>query len=96
MLRENRHIQLEFNTPVNDPLNKFTGFTIYEDDTPCAIDSVYSDAADTKIIHIILRESIHAGELSDISYIPGTLVSDGSVKVGKINRLAVQNHLTAK
>ena len=91
-----RHIQLEFNTPVNDPMHKFTGFTIYGDNTPCTIDSVYSDAADTKIVHIILRESIHAGELTDISYIPGTLVSDDSVKVGKINRLAVQNNLKTK
>ncbi len=31
-----RHIQLEFNTPVNDPMHKFTGFTIYGDNTPCA------------------------------------------------------------
>ena len=90
-----RNIQLEFNTPVNDPLNRFTGFIIYGDNTPCTIDSVYSDAG-IKIVHILLNEDMQAGEKIYVNYVPGTLVSDDAVKVGRINRLRVQNNLTAK
>jgi hypothetical protein len=89
-----KHIQLEFNTPVHDTLNTFSGFTVNGDDTQYTISNIYSDTTNSKIVYIILQQSMHVGEKISLSYTPGTLESIDSVPVTAINSLPVQNNLT--
>jgi Carbohydrate esterase 2 N-terminal/GDSL-like Lipase/Acylhydrolase family/Secretion system C-terminal sorting domain len=89
-----KHILLEFNTPVQDSLNTFSGFTVNGDGTQYTISSIYTDTANAKIVHIILQQSMVVGEKILLSYTPGTLESIDSVPVSAINSLPVQNNLT--
>jgi len=89
-----RHMEIEFNTPVHDSLNTFTGFAVYGDSTQYTISSVYSDTANNKIVHILLEESISVGDKISLNYTPGTLETIDSITVGSINSLDVQNNLT--
>ncbi len=88
------HIQLEFNTPVHDSLNTFSGFTVWGDSVQCAISSVYPDPTNNEIIHILLKQNLNIGEKVNLNYSPGTLESADSIFVGTINFLTVQNNLT--
>jgi hypothetical protein len=91
---EANQIKLEFNTPVQDNENEFSGFVLYKNDQAVDISSVYLDPTDKKIVHIIMQQPFIIGDKINLSYVPGTIESTDSILVGTINYLPVLNNLT--
>ncbi len=89
-----KHVQLEFNTPVQDSTNTLKGFKVYNNNTQYPISNVYSDTNNNKLIHIILQESISIGEIVKLDYTPGNIKSVDSIKVEEIKSMIIQNNLT--
>jgi hypothetical protein len=88
------HIKLEFNTSVIDSVNDYSGFTVFGDDEEYAIDTVYRDPTSPDILHILLVPDMEKDKRINLSYTPGTIYSEDSVKLGPINYLVVRNNST--
>lgn len=87
-------IELEFNVPVMDNVNAFSGFEVYKNGQPVSISSVSASLTDEKIVYIEMQQPFAIGDKIQISYTPGTIESDDTVSLGEINMLNVLNKLT--
>ena len=90
---EVKHILLNFNVPLIDPENLFEGFTLKSNGLELAIDSISIDSEDEKVLHLRLQSALSVGELVNLNYQAGTIMSDDSISLGTINA-EVQNNLT--
>ncbi|MFN8205930.1 MAG: GDSL-type esterase/lipase family protein [Bacteroidales bacterium] len=90
-----KHITVEFNTPIWDSLNTWSGFSIDNGNTLYTIDSTYRDNANKKLIHLLLHDGLIPGEQIRLNYTPGSVGSEDSVMLGKISGQPVLNGLTA-
>ncbi len=88
------HLDLVFNTPVHDSLNSFSGLSLSSDNRQYDLDNVYPDSADKKILHILLQENLLPGEKINLNYVPGSIESEDSVMMGKVNSFEIKNTLT--
>jgi len=89
-----KHIRIEFNVPVIDTLNNFSGFRVITDGQIAEQDSCYPDQLDPKIVHLILKQPLTIGANVGLSYLSGTIGSADSVILGSFSNLNVLNTLT--
>ena len=89
-----RHLELMLNTPVHDSLNLFSGLTLNNDTRQYSVGNIYSDSTNGKILHILFQENLSPGEDIYLNYIPGTIESEDSVMLGKVNSFEIKNTLT--
>jgi hypothetical protein len=93
-INEASNIKIEFNTPVQEDVNNFSGFEVYKDNQPVIINSIYLDSSDNRFIHIVPQQPFNVGDQINLSYTPGTIKSTDSLLVGAANYLSVKNNLT--
>lgn len=93
-LSEAKHLQLEFNSTLEDPANDFSGFTITGNGEPCVISQIIRDTANTRLLHFYLQESRAIGETIKVNYTPGTVQSTDTIILAGFTDQLVQNKLT--
>ncbi|HOT13355.1 MAG TPA: T9SS type A sorting domain-containing protein [Bacteroidales bacterium] len=89
-----KHIQVVFNTGIQDSTNNFTGIAVAGNNGNVSIDTAFIDTADNKILHILTESSFAIGESVTFSYNQGSIMSIDSIALLTINQYTIQNKLT--
>jgi hypothetical protein len=89
-----RQIQLKFNTGLLRPAHDYSGFSVTDSTQAYTIDSIYADYSDSTILNISLKEKLSPSLEVYLNYIPGTIWSEDSIILERINNLKISNTLT--
>jgi len=92
-LAEN-HIRIEFNTAVYDPEDSYAGFSLYDEADAFAISQVYRDTNSQSLVHILLDENLTHEDIIYLAYTPGTIESQDSIGLARLNGFPIENTLT--
>jgi len=88
-------VTLSFNTTLQDPSGKFTGFRLTDQNGQAvAITSASIDAADKSKVHLTLEKSLPFQSITTVAYHNGTMESAAGEKLQDFSMLPVANKLT--
>lgn len=92
-LNKANEITVEFNTPIADSLNDFSGFKVLVNNKKYAISSASLDVSNNKILNVKLKKSIDPQKTVTLSYASGIISSTDMIPVGTINKFRVDKRL---
>ncbi|MGD2035247.1 MAG: GDSL-type esterase/lipase family protein [Bacteroidales bacterium] len=84
-------IQLKFNTPVYDPSETYSGFSLTSETSEYVIQEINKDENDHAVIQIAVEQSISEGEDLFLTYSRGSIESEDSVELMNISNYPVTN-----
>ena len=93
-LAEN-HVLVEFNTEVYDPEDNYEGFSLFTNQAEYSISLAYRDTTNLSVIHLLLDEDLSHEDDIYLTYLPGSIESEDSVRLRAFRGLQVENTLTA-
>ncbi len=89
-----QQIQVMFNTPVFDPSDTYSGFSVTSGSMEYTIQKVSRDETDHTVLQITLVESMSTGEDLFLTYTPGSIESTDAMKILKIFMFPLENEVT--
>ena len=89
-----KEVIVYFNTNIVDSVNNFGGFSLNSDSVPIEINNVFIDPGNHSLLHITLTDSISYNQKVSLSYIPGSISTYDSLKLGKLSEFNITNNLT--